>query len=612
MAHLLQIVTECELFRAADYIADLLGVEHPARPSRGPAAVVFIPPKDDEDGTQNAVNREPNTNESVPRNVTNTIEMQNRNNENGNDKGYEAVNKILLPSHSQNSSSVSSSHNIPIRSGSDVPHTNMTTLSSHSQIPEALNPSNLNNSINNQSNSSRRTATNSINVVLTHSNNQVPSIPIQNQPILIPNLDSLMHDSRPISKNYQPRFSALLLDSNSNQQETKSDHYSPDSSSNASEIISNQSDNMMMPDFDRLNLNSSSSIPSLPQPQLQLKSFQMPMSADDFTPHFSDLLSPQSVSPNFQQKNLKSFTFQEIKSATDNFNNNPFNSADYFDGRKLGSGGFSDVYLAVNLEPMIQYSAVKKLKKGKMAKFKEKFDLEIQTLSQLTHLNLINLLGYSQDSSEYCLVYEFIRGGNLEEKLTKSRLQLEILTWRQRVEIMIGCADGIAYLHGENIIHRDIKSSNILLTHDTNIPKICDFGLIRELDSMLTTQPMGTLGYAAPEIFHGQTTAAADIYSFGAVLLEIVTGLKFVDNQRANSSLILYFNELLRSENFTYDMIIDRRAGDWGQIATSPEVSAGFSLLDLSRNCLEYDRYKRPTSAHDISLILKDCLNKFS
>ncbi|XP_058098017.1 cysteine-rich receptor-like protein kinase 2 isoform X3 [Magnolia sinica] len=212
------------------------------------------------------------------------------------------------------------------------------------------------------------------------------------------------------------------------------------------------------------------------------------------------------------------FRYKDLKIATKNFSQE----------NKLGGGGFGDVYKGVLRNGKIV--AVKKLVLSQSTTAKEDFESEAKLISNVHHRNVIRLLGCCSRGTELLLVYEFMANSSLDKLLFGERRGT--LSWKQRFDIIIGMARGIAYLHDEfhsRIIHRDIKSSNILLDDDLQ-PKIADFGLARLLPedkSHLSTRFAGTLGYTAPEYaIHGQLTEKVDTYSYGVVVLEIVSGEK--------------------------------------------------------------------------------------
>lgn len=167
---------------------------------------------------------------------------------------------------------------------------------------------------------------------------------------------------------------------------------------------------------------------------------------------------------------VEKFNFDHLLNCTDKFNDDDFTGV-AATGRKLGAGGFGSVHLGVNLTTHIPLAAVKRLHK-KEQQVRQKFDLEIRILSSHRHENLVQLLGYADDADEMCLVYEFVGGGNLERRLELCRNDKAILTIAKRLTIAVGVARAIEFLHRAELIHRDIKSANVLLTDADDHPKV--------------------------------------------------------------------------------------------------------------------------------------------
>ncbi|PKU60974.1 cysteine-rich receptor-like protein kinase 2 [Dendrobium catenatum] len=217
-------------------------------------------------------------------------------------------------------------------------------------------------------------------------------------------------------------------------------------------------------------------------------------------------------------KSHLSFKYEDLCQATDNFSQN----------NKLGQGGYGSVYKGTL--PDGREIAVKRLFFN-TRQWVDQFFNEVTLINQVQHKNLVKLLGCSVEGPESLLVYEYLCNTSLDHYLFDTFKKHE-LDWERRFDIMLGTAEGLAYLHTASvvrIIHRDIKASNILLDNRFRA-KISDFGLARyfaEDQSHLSTGLAGTFGYMAPEyIVHGQLTEKADIYSYGIVVLEIITGRK--------------------------------------------------------------------------------------
>ncbi|XP_030970141.1 putative serine/threonine-protein kinase [Quercus lobata] len=215
--------------------------------------------------------------------------------------------------------------------------------------------------------------------------------------------------------------------------------------------------------------------------------------------------------------NIKHFSHKELRLATDNFH--PSN--------KIGQGGFGTVYKGT-LKSGIEV-AVKTLSAQSKQGLRE-FLTEINTISNVRHPNLVELLGCCVQESNRILVYEYVENNSLDRALLGSKSRNIKLDWGKRSAICLGTARGLAFLHEElipHIVHRDIKASNILLDKDFN-PKIGDFGLAKLFPDDIThisTRIAGTTGYLAPEYaLGGQLTMKADVYSFGVLILEIISG----------------------------------------------------------------------------------------
>ncbi|KAL1191665.1 G-type lectin S-receptor-like serine/threonine-protein kinase [Cardamine amara subsp. amara] len=208
-----------------------------------------------------------------------------------------------------------------------------------------------------------------------------------------------------------------------------------------------------------------------------------------------------------------------IQTATNNFNLS----------NKLGQGGFGSVYKGKLQDG--EEIAVKRLSSSS-GQGKEEFINEIVLISKLQHRNLVRVLGFCVEGEEKLLIYEFMVNKSLDTFLFDSTLKLE-LDWPKRFDIIQGIARGLLYLHRDSrlgVIHRDLKVSNILLDEKMN-PKISDFGLARMFQGTEyqdnTRRVVGTLGYMSPEYaWTGVFSEKSDIYSFGVLLLEIITGEK--------------------------------------------------------------------------------------
>ncbi|KAI3863527.1 hypothetical protein MKW92_003209 [Papaver armeniacum] len=262
-------------------------------------------------------------------------------------------------------------------------------------------------------------------------------------------------------------------------------------------------------------------------------------------------------------------SFLDILTATNNFS----------ESNKLGQGGFGAVYKGKL--PDGQEVAIKRLSSDS-EQGSDEFMNEISLIMKLQHKNLVRLLGCCIEHEEWILVYEYMQNGGLDAFLAPSRrIHLD---WRKRVNIIMGVAKGLLYLHQDSrhrIIHRDLKASNVLLDHDLN-PKISDFGMAKIFQGNLgeanTARIVGTYGYMAPEYaMEGLYSIKSDVYGFGVLLLEILTGKKNSGFHltRLAPSLIAYVGFLL-SFSFTHKLVTCKK-----DVMFKPKsVCAGMAVLD--------------------------------
>lgn len=291
--------------------------------------------------------------------------------------------------------------------------------------------------------------------------------------------------------------------------------------------------------------------PPPPPPQLALSSGDM--SSSNFSGPLGPVLPPPppSVALGF---NKSTFTYDELAVAT----------AGFAQANLLGQGGFGYVHKGVL--PNGKEIAVKSLKSGSGQGDRE-FQAEVEIISRVHHRHLVSLVGYCIAGGRKMLVYEFLPNNNLDVHLhAKERQPLD---WASRLKIAVGSAKGLAYLHEDchpRIIHRDIKTSNILLDFNFEA-KVADFGLAKLNQDNLThvsTRVMGTFGYLAPEYASsGKLTDKSDVFSFGVVLLELITGRRPVEPTGAylDDSLVDWARPLCLKalEDRNYDDLVDPR-----------------------------------------------------
>ncbi|KAI7996490.1 LEAF RUST 10 DISEASE-RESISTANCE LOCUS RECEPTOR-LIKE PROTEIN KINASE-like 1.1 [Camellia lanceoleosa] len=277
------------------------------------------------------------------------------------------------------------------------------------------------------------------------------------------------------------------------------------------------------------------------------------------------------------------FSYTELEEATNNFD--PF--------QELGDGGFGTVYHGKLRDG--REVAVKRLYEHNYKRVTQ-FINEVQILTCLRHRNLVSLYGCtSRHSRELLLVYEYIPNGTLADHLHGDRAKNASLTWPVRMNIAIETASALTYLHASDIIHRDIKTNNILLDNNFSV-KVADFGLSRLFPTDVThvsTAPQGTPGYVDPE-YHRcyQLTDKSDVYSFGVVLIELISSLRAVDIRRHGHEINLADLAINRIQNRAFDELIDPFLG----FESDSLIERMTTLVaELAFQCLQRQKEMRPT-----------------
>ncbi|XP_058185382.1 probable serine/threonine-protein kinase PIX13 [Rhododendron vialii] len=298
--------------------------------------------------------------------------------------------------------------------------------------------------------------------------------------------------------------------------------------------------------------------------------------------------------------NLKAFSFGDMKSATGNFRNSTV----------LGQGGFGTVYKGFVDEKTLAPTkfgsgmivAIKKLNPESIQGFQE-WQSEVNFLGRLCHPNLVKLLGYCWEDQELLLVYEFMQKGSLENHLFGRVSSIEPLSWDIRLKIAIDAAKGLAFLHSPDVkvIYRDFKASNILLDGHYNA-KISDFGIAKAGpsggDSHVTTRIIGTHGYAAPEyVATGHLYVKSDVYGFGVVLLELLTGLRALDMKRAGKHNLVDWARPLLPYKSKLNLLMDVHIE--GQYSSK----AASLAANLTLRCLESDPKRRPSMKEVVEVL---------
>ncbi|KAK7274004.1 hypothetical protein RIF29_15073 [Crotalaria pallida] len=272
----------------------------------------------------------------------------------------------------------------------------------------------------------------------------------------------------------------------------------------------------------------------------------------------------------------------------------------------LGKGGFGTVYKG-ELHDGTKI-AVKRMESGIMGeKGLSEFMSEIAVLTKVRHKHLVALLGHCLDGNERLLVYEYMPQGTLSQHLfdRKDDDGSKPLDWKRRLIIALDVARGVEYLHSlaqQIFIHRDLKPSNILLGDDMRA-KVSDFGLVRlapEGQASFETRVAGTFGYLAPEYaVTGRVTTKVDVYSYGVILMEMITGRKAIDNSQPeeNMHLVTWFRRMLLNKE-SFQKIID------------PEIDVDDGALDslrtvadLAGHCCSREPYQRPDMSHVVNVL---------
>ncbi|XP_068635985.1 probable serine/threonine-protein kinase PBL16 [Aristolochia californica] len=333
------------------------------------------------------------------------------------------------------------------------------------------------------------------------------------------------------------------------------------------------------PSVYRVSSNAKSDSPKVQSPLKEAKNdARLPSNPEEV----EDLRRESAANP------LIVFTYNELKVITGNFRQHNI----------LGGGGFGSVYkgfisedLREGLQPL--QVAVKVHDGDNSFQGHREWLAEVIFLGQLSHPNLVKLIGYCCEDEHRVLIYEYMARGSVENNLF-SRILLP-LPWTIRMKIAYGAAKGLAFLHEAEkpVIYRDFKTSNILLDSDYNA-KLSDFGLAKDGPvgdkSHVSTRIMGTYGYAAPEyIMTGHLTASSDVYSFGVVLLELLTGRKSLDKSRParEQNLADWAIPLLSEKKKLLNIIDPRLEGDY-------PIKGVHKAAMLAYHCLNRNPKARP------------------
>ncbi|XP_020089438.1 receptor protein kinase TMK1-like [Ananas comosus] len=311
----------------------------------------------------------------------------------------------------------------------------------------------------------------------------------------------------------------------------------------------------------------------------------------------SDLRSGESsVSSNTRIIEAGNFiiSLQVLRNATKNFAQE----------NVLGRGGFGVVYKGMLHDGTM--IAVKRMEASVLSnKAIDEFQAEIAVLTKVRHRNLVSILGYSIEDAERLLVYEYMPQGALSKHLFRwKQLGLEPLSWKKRLNIALDVARGMEYLHNlahQCFIHRDLKSSNILLGDDYRA-KVSDFGLVKLAPdgNSVVTRLAGTFGYLAPEYaVTGKITTKADVFSYGVVLMELITGLMALDESRAEETRYLasWFYNIKNSKEKL------RAAIDLSLDVTDETFESIRIIAELAGHCTAREPHQRPDMGHAVNVL---------
>ncbi|XP_051181343.1 leucine-rich repeat receptor protein kinase HPCA1 [Lolium perenne] len=280
-------------------------------------------------------------------------------------------------------------------------------------------------------------------------------------------------------------------------------------------------------------------------------------------------------------KGARWFSHEELKRSTNNF----------AEANELGYGGYGKVYRG--MLPNGQFIAIKRAQQGSMQGGQE-FKTEIELLSRVHHKNLVGLVGFCFEQGEQMLVYEYMSAGTLRDSLAgKSGLHLD---WKKRLRVALGAARGLAYLHelaDPPIIHRDVKSSNILMDEHLTA-KVADFGLSKLVSDSerghVSTQVKGTLGYLDPEYYMSQQlTEKSDVYSFGVVMLELIIARQPIEKGK------YIVREAKRVFDATDPEFCGLRAMIDPRIMNTNHLAAFTKFVQLALRCAEEGAAARPS-----------------
>ncbi|KAE8658608.1 putative serine/threonine-protein kinase [Hibiscus syriacus] len=286
------------------------------------------------------------------------------------------------------------------------------------------------------------------------------------------------------------------------------------------------------------------------------------------------------------------FTYEELEEATNNFDSD----------RELGDGGFGTVYYGKLRDG--RAVAVKRFYENNYKRV-EQFMNEVDIITWLRHQNLVSLYGStSRHSRELLLLYEYVSNGTVADHLHGERAKPGALSWHIRLEIAIETENALRYLHASDTIHRDVKTNNILLDNYFRV-KVADFGLSRLFPihvTHVTTAPQGTPGYVDPE-YHQcyQLTSKSDVFSFGVVLIELISSKPAVDIMRHRHEINLWNMAINKIQNGALHELVDPSLGFEMNNKVRKTITG---VAEVAFGCLQNEKDMRPTMAQVLEALM--------
>ncbi|KAJ0237576.1 LEAF RUST 10 DISEASE-RESISTANCE LOCUS RECEPTOR-LIKE PROTEIN KINASE-like 1.2 [Hirschfeldia incana] len=318
------------------------------------------------------------------------------------------------------------------------------------------------------------------------------------------------------------------------------------------------------------------------------------LSSDQYSKPSSDIEKAEEL-----LAGVRLFSYEELEEATNNFD----------PSKELGDGGFGTVYYGKLKDG--RSVAVKRLYENNFKRAAQ-FRNEVEILTGLRHPNLVTLFGCSsKQSRDLLLVYEYVANGTLADHLHGPHANPSSLPWSTRLKIAVETASALKYLHASEIIHRDVKSTNILLDENFNV-KVADFGLSRLFptgQTHVSTGPQGTPGYVDPDYHLSyQLSNKSDVYSFAVVLMELISSLPAVDVKRSREEINLSNMAVIKIQNRKIQEMVDPSLG----FDTNTEVRQSvIAVAELAFQCLQSDKDLRPCMTHVMETLTRIQNNRF-